>query len=201
MSVAQASAGRLGMVGTWLERYQDNSFWAPSPAVLVQWYAASLAAGGVAAALAFLLKGPVSFLRAFTLVAGVLGILATPALTWALGRFTLTWTLTLFLAYTWAVSLGVQAAPRHGQVGPGKARLGLGLFVALCVAHFLVCRSCFLVSGWGLLVGFLPALPFAILLAHLSARRAPLSRILLTGVLSFSVYYGSSALFTWWRTN
>jgi hypothetical protein len=95
----------------------------------------------------------------------------------------------------------VGARAREGsKVARWLSRAALLGFLCFCVAYYHLCRSLFVVMGYGFLVGFLPGFPLAALAARKLSTRQGVLRDLSWAALSFSLYFWASALFTVWRT-
>jgi outer membrane protein assembly factor BamB len=191
-----------GPVSRWLERYRDDSFWAPSIATLAVWYLFCLLgvlapAWGIGGVLARASDGRSA---AFTALALLLGSAGVPAYSALLGRFVFTWPAAL-CASLFPVVLAAETARRRPERAAGiRARVAILLFAAVCCGYYVACRRVSLVVAPGFLVGFLPAFPCVLILARLVLDRAGWARICAISLVSFTIYFWSSVLFTLWKT-
>jgi hypothetical protein len=64
-----------------------------------------------------------------------------------------------------------------------------------------LCQSLFLVAGSGYLVGLLPALPLTVHAAALALRRDSRGRACAMGLLAFTLYFWTAAVFISWRVH
>lgn len=137
--------------------------------------------------------------RGLMLVLGATGLFVFSALA---GKLAFTWPAALFAAFT-----AVLAAAAWDERKPADQRSGtpvrilVFLFLIVCVGYYLLCGRLFIVAGWGFLVGFLPAWPFALIAAKQALVSRHLPRALLWDLLAFVVYFWSSGLFTIWKTH
>ncbi len=133
------------------------------------------------------------------------GRLASRAVFWG-GAFALGSAGTLLtdpLVFTWPASLFVPfqllvlAAVRGAR---WLVRGGMAGFAGLCFGYYHLCRSLFLVMGYGFLAGLVPAFPAAVWAARgMTDEKGPWREAART-LLSFSVYFWASALFIAWKT-
>jgi len=137
--------------------------------------------------------------RGLMLALGGAGLFVFSALA---GELAFTWPTVLFAGFTAVLAAAAWEAQNPFEKRSGTAvRVFLILFLIVCVCYYLLCGRLFIVAGWGFLVGFLPAWPFALVAARRSAlSRHPL-RTALWDLLAFVVYFWSSGLFTIWKTH
>jgi hypothetical protein len=81
------------------------------------------------------------------------------------------------------------------------ARMALVVLVILSGMYWGLCRSLFLVAGSGYLVGLLPALPFTVHAAALALSRESRGRACAMGLLAFTLYFWTAAVFISWRVH
>ncbi|MBI5366534.1 MAG: hypothetical protein HZA54_05825, partial [Planctomycetes bacterium] len=74
---------------------------------------------------------------------------------------------------------------------------GLAAVAALYAA---ACRALFWPAGWAFLVGFLPALPFALAAARRRVRAPGFRPAALRLLAAFTVFFWAAGLFAVWRT-
>ena len=194
------SAG--GPISRWLDTYRDDAFWAPSVSTLSLWYL--FCVFGVLAP-AFGMSGALERLFGRGMASSVvlslfLGFAGVPVYSALMGRFVFTLPCVLFVC-GFLVMLAAARARRSRERADGiLARVSIVLFAAICFGFCLACRATSLVAATGFLVGFLPAFPVTWLLARLVLDRAGRVRSLAMVLVSFSVYFWASALFTVWKT-
>jgi hypothetical protein len=123
----------------------------------------------------------------------------TAAFSAAAGKFVFTWPVSLFAAYQGMLTVATWA--RGGRRARGWLARGAVLaFAALCWGYYVLCRSLFIVMGYGFLVGFLPAFPAAIWAARGMRRGMGLRGHAAWALGVFSVHFWASAAFILWRT-
>lgn len=191
---------RIPLVDAWTARFQDRSFWAPSGRDLSLWFALSVTVVlGVPLLLAAPLGGRIGQALFFAL-SPIIGVLGLPVLTELAGRLVLTWPAALFAAFLLTYMTGLRAARRRTRRDGRIARAAILGFVAVCAVYFLACQRLFLLAGWGFLIGFVPALPLFHLLSRRLLSATTPTRTVPTGLLTFAVYFWSSALVFAWKT-
>ncbi len=128
----------------------------------------------------------------------VLGGAGTVAFSLLTDRFVLTWPVSVFAAYQVLLVLAL-GARRGGRRARWAFRLAVLAFGALCFGYYSLCRSLFVVAGYGFLAGLLPAVPVALV----AAWRIRRTRWALVGLawaaVAFSAYFWASAVVTLWR--
>ena len=72
-------------------------------------------------------------------------------------------------------------------------------FIGACIGYYELCKRVGLVTGWGFLLGFLPALPVALVAARNQYRQATPVRRCFWVVAAFSVYFWGSGILTLWK--
>lgn len=115
----------------------------------------------------------------FRVIAFSVGAVGTTMLSQWTGSFVFTWPLCLFVCFD---ALGGDLRlSRRGTPSPLHRRDRLSewlracVFLAVCVAYFLICRRLSLVFEWAYLMGFPAVLPFSYLAAKLRNRTGPLA--------------------------
>ncbi len=189
--------------------WRGSHLYAPTAGQMLKWYGycvGVIVAAGILALLANALvkrSRPRHALVAFRAVFWgglfVLGAAGTPVLTFASREFVFTWPSALFAVYQAVLVVGEGA--RKGSVRERYiARASVIAFACLCFGYYHLCRSLFVVMGYGFLVGILPAFPVAIVAARRMVGRGRPASDLGWAMASFSVYFWASALFTIWKT-
>lgn len=181
----------------------EYAFDLPSPLWLWNWFVACL---GVLALAGLLTRGlmataarwPLREIRRpwplFWTLSFVLGAAATTPLSVWRGEFTFTWPVPLFVVFQATIH---QVRLKRVDAGENRARWKergvVLLFLAVCVAYYLLCRRLSLVFEWGFLFGFGAAVPFALFERWLSrhARWGWLAPLVFTP-LGFAAYYWAS---------
>jgi hypothetical protein len=129
----------------------------------------------------------------------LIGIGSFPVLTEITGRLVFTWPAALFTIFVYVYVLAVVSHRVGGWRRVSIARLSILAFILLCAGYYLACRRLDLVSGWGFLIGFLPAWP----LIHVVARQAldgeSRRKLLVSGGAAFSLYFWGSAFVFGWK--
>ncbi|MBS0262063.1 MAG: PQQ-binding-like beta-propeller repeat protein [Planctomycetes bacterium] len=204
------------------QRYYDLAAWmgvepeyamdAPSRAWLKHWFLVGLALLALARLPALLMTAcwprlaPVTRacpdLRPLTWICGVvLGGCAMPVLSRWRGEFVFTWPVVLFVAFDAAVShLQWDRTATRTRAAAWREKIVIGLFIAICLGYFALCRRLSLAFEWVFLAGFPAALP-ALLIRHwlyTSQRRSFLLSALLT-VIGFAGFYWSAVALLWWK--
>jgi outer membrane protein assembly factor BamB len=80
------------------------------------------------------------------------------------------------------------------------SRIMLILFIFFCFCFYSLCKSLFILSGIGFLVGLIPLLPFALLFSKYSDNKLTLKEYIKIIAL-FSLFFWSSAIFIVWKTH
>jgi len=169
----------------------------PTQTWLKDWYAINLAllVGSLltASGLALLLRRPTWRDPAFRLLAGTAGAIGTTWISPWRGDFTFTWMLTVFVLLDLVVS--VMPQPGAPVVSRWKARLLDCVFLAVCFAHYWLCRRLSLVTQWSFLVGMLPAVP-VLAIARGRAASSPRATLWIDAgrLLAFTVLYLTAVL-------
>jgi outer membrane protein assembly factor BamB len=202
---------------SWWERaiaghayWRGQSLTAPALLDVLRWYGASIVGVFVAASVVTAAVGVGVRLLVpsvagrvlpivLSLTAFVLGAVGTHVLTAALGVFVFTWPAALFVVFQLTV-VSVLPAADPKRASRLTSSIAVAAFAALCVGYFLLCRSLFVVTGYGFLVGFLPAAPFAVLAARRFRRDGICFAAIAWSVAAFTVYFWASGLFAIWRT-
>jgi outer membrane protein assembly factor BamB len=185
-------------ISEWFDHCQNPSFWAPSFKDLFVWYLASMFIFVLAWMFSLPAANPSARCKIIWSAAFVLALLGVPLFTTLAGVFVFTWPVALYLVFA-LVSVVSARATREPELAM-QARLLMAAFAVVCFGYYFLCRNLFIVTGWGFLVGFLPAWPLTLWMAQPVVDRASERRLLFLSVLSFTVYFWSSALFTVWKT-
>jgi hypothetical protein len=191
---------RHGLLQRWLVRHHRVDFLFPGWQTQWRWFCSCLAAVLVpSTALALLAQGRTRRRRVFYFTAFLLSLLGTWALTEALGAFTYTWPVGVFLGLLLCLEIRSWARQSPGSMPRVIARLTLSVFVLLLLGYWRLCQSVFFPPGVTFLTGLLPAIPFAVWAVWLSHRRGPGWQGFGVAVLGFTVFFWSSALVFAWR--
>jgi hypothetical protein len=126
----------------------------------------------------------------FVLTTFTFGAMGTTAIGYWLDTFAWTWPVSLYVAFRAVLALGFDRAA-HGWRRQLAGRSALLSFVAMCYGYYRLCVVVGYAMAWGFLLGFVPALPFAVLASRTSNARL---RWLLD-IVGFVVYFWASALF------
>jgi hypothetical protein len=107
-----------------------------------------------------------------------------------LGRLLLgRWPVSLYVAFRGVLAIGLDRTAQ-GWRHQVFARLALLFFITFCYGYYRLCMAVGYAMAWGFLVGFLPALPFAVRATRVAN---PKRRWLIDG-LSFVVYFWASGM-------
>jgi hypothetical protein len=187
-------------VQRWLARHRDMSFWGPGWSDLLLWFAAGLGVYALAVVLALPIARQRAMAVAFVLVVStLLGGLAMPIVTELCQRLILTWPAALFAAFMAMTAAGVRAARDSRPATAATARAAGLILVGLSALYYLGCQRLSLLAGWGFLLGFVPAWPMAVGWARRLLAGRGLGQVTLWGLVSYTVYFWSSALAYLWR--
>ena len=212
---AASAPARDGAAGRFAERlsaaWTGAALYAPTLTDFLKWYGWCLAAAFLPAAVLGLVAHasclrccPGRSVAARCVVGGVVlllsGALGTVALTWATKVFVFTWPCSLYAALHGLTVAAATAATARSRRGRWLVRVALVAFAGLCYGYYVLCRSLFVVMGYGFLTGLLPGFPVAWLAARRMASRPGPWRDLLWPAASFTFYFWASAFFTVWRT-
>ncbi|MCX6928645.1 MAG: PQQ-binding-like beta-propeller repeat protein [Verrucomicrobia bacterium] len=186
----------------WFARHRGPVYYMPGLRIQWNWFLACLLSVFVPAALlTVVVSKDISRRRVVYYVTGfVLSLCGTWGLTEALGSFVFTWPAGIFLALVLALEVRAWVSTHPGRLARAAARIALAALVAGLMGYWWLCRSLFLVVGQGYLTGLLPAIPFAIWTVRLTRRRDSWLVVCGMGLLSFSVFFWTSAGVLWWRT-
>ncbi len=194
---------RAGHPGV-LDRHRSEAYFAPTVRDLNGWYWLSLL--GVVlpiTGLGILIRRTVSlslFLGVGTVIGG---LVACPFYTAQFERLVFTWPVAVHAVYFGVVQGCSSALGSDSRRAGWLARGTLVVLSGTCFAYHALCRSHFIVMGWGFLIGILPALPITLILIR---AMEPLTRsmsaapLIVSWMLSYSVFYWSAAMFIHLRT-
>ena len=187
----------------WFESHYSNAFYAPTWADHTRWYVACVVALLLPAGL--LCASWVGSRSWQPWAAFGISVLIPFGATWwltgATGRFIFTWPAAVFVLFFGTVLCRSWALSAPGRTRQSLARLTLVGLLALAAGYWQVCRSLFLIAGSAYLVGLLPALPFTVRAAQLALRRETRARAWTTGIVAFTIFYWTAAVFLWWRVH
>jgi hypothetical protein len=123
----------------------------------------------------------------FILLSIALGALGTTAIGICFDRFAWTWPVSLYAAFRVVLAIGLDRTT-HGWRHHVLARLILLLFIVCSYGYYRLCIVVGYAMAWGFLVGFVPALPFAVVANRISNRK----RRCTVDFLGFTVYFFAS---------
>jgi len=192
----------------WRERVRAPSGIVPEWGDLLLWYGVNLmlVAGGAAVSLGFYamftrlrLSAPLWRARAlFLFWCFVAGATGTLVLSIRPGRLLFTWPLALFVSCVPALAAADGAGTRpRGRLISFAAT---AFFLATCAAYYVASRRLFILTGFGFYVGLLPAAPVMLLALRLMKRKQRPRTDIFWMSLSFTLFFWTAALFTYWRT-
>ncbi len=186
------------------DRYRSDAYFAPTLGDLSEWFWISILGvilPAVGVALMFQKRVPLGWLMGGGAV--VAGAVACPIFTAAFERLMFTWPVAIHAGYFAVVQTCAAALGDNSKRSAWIARGGLlGLILGGLFYHEL-CEHYFIVMGWGFLVGILPALPFTLSALRRMAggtKRGSTPALIAIWIISFAIFYWSSAMFILWRT-
>ena len=189
----------------WLHQYDDIVYIAPKYRHMLLWYLYSVAiiifsalfiSSAVRVVDGFKNKEFLIFFMTISLF-GVIGpIICSPIAE----EFIFTLPITLFIsliALFRARKILLKQSRKHYQL---YSRILLISFILFCFCFYTVCKSLFIISGIGFLVGLIPLLPIALFVNNKSSEKMNFkeySKI----IILFTIYFWCSAIFIVWKTH
>jgi len=196
---ARAQTGFLALDPAlkWLDKHQDGAFWGPSFSEFMLWYFFCIVLLGLSWILSRQVAGNTGRMAAMTGLCAFTGLFGMPLFSVLADKLVLTWPVALYAVFLAVLDAGSKANRRPGSAI--RARIGLLLFAVFCAGYYFACQYLFILSGVAFLIGFVPAWPVTRPFVRLVSEGVIGAKAVFLGLLSFSIYYWTSALFMLWK--